>query len=447
MTRMRSAVSVCALSATLFLSGGAVAAADTGGEGGGTSSQGGSSTGESQTGAGTGTVSSTTKNARPGAVIAGILQDRIRTTVRDFTGALGGAGIHRQPPKVTIYPAPRTQQPASEPDTEASTESSTAPTATAEPDGAVQESAAPEPSTTPAVTGETAPVAGTPSTPASNSPFSFPAVKPPPVGLLAASVSGSLHSAADSVKDAVDALPALLASLPTSKDPIREVLATVQAVLNSVGDSVTTISAIPADISTLLGFPASTAPVTTTTIGDAALPTATVPAAVTPMDLLPALLAPPTPADTLGTVGPATAPPAFAGTISAGLTQELARTTPLSLHGASSAGATDSVLERAVSKLLVPVSIAALAALALPGLGGLLVVSALGVRIGYRQAKANFVLQASGIARFAGPGPLGVVRSGSFIALHTRTAHARSARTAQPVVVPLRAVASLDRAA
>ena len=72
-----------------------------------------------------------------------------------------------------------------------------------------------------------------------------------------------------------------------------------------------------------------------------------------------------------------------------------------------------------------------------------LVVSVLGVRIGYRQAKANFVLQASGISRFAGPGPLGVVRSGSFIALHTRTARTRTA-----AVVPLRSVSTaFDRAA
>ena len=36
-----------------------------------------------------------------------------------------------------------------------------------------------------------------------------------------------------------------------------------------------------------------------------------------------------------------------------------------------------------------------------------------GVRVGYRQAKAGFVLRTTGIARFAGPGPLGVVRPGA----------------------------------
>ena len=61
--------------------------------------------------------------------------------------------------------------------------------------------------------------------------------------------------------------------------------------------------------------------------------------------------------------------------------------------------------------------LAALAALALPGAGGLVVLTAAGVRVGYRQAKAGFVLRTAGIARFARPGavPLGVVRSGSVV--------------------------------
>ena len=54
-------------------------------------------------------------------------------------------------------------------------------------------------------------------------------------------------------------------------------------------------------------------------------------------------------------------------------------------------------------------------AAALPGAGGLVILTAFGVRVGYRQAKAGFVVRAAGIARFAGPGPLGVVRSGSLV--------------------------------
>jgi hypothetical protein len=64
--------------------------------------------------------------------------------------------------------------------------------------------------------------------------------------------------------------------------------------------------------------------------------------------------------------------------------------------------------------------LAVLAAAALPGLGGLLVVTAAGIRLGFRQAKAGFALHAAGIARFARSGPIGVVRSGSLIAVRSR---------------------------
>ena len=71
---------------------------------------------------------------------------------------------------------------------------------------------------------------------------------------------------------------------------------------------------------------------------------------------------------------------------------------------------------------VLPISLAALAALALPGAGGLMILTAAGVRVGYRQAKAGFVLRTAGIARFAGPGavPLGVVRSGSLVVVRPR---------------------------
>ena len=66
---------------------------------------------------------------------------------------------------------------------------------------------------------------------------------------------------------------------------------------------------------------------------------------------------------------------------------------------------------------VLPVSLAALAALALPGAAGLTIVTAAGVRIGYRQAKAGFVIRTAGMARFAPAGAvsLSVVRSGSLV--------------------------------
>jgi hypothetical protein len=71
---------------------------------------------------------------------------------------------------------------------------------------------------------------------------------------------------------------------------------------------------------------------------------------------------------------------------------------------------------------VLPVSLAALALSALPGAGGLITLTAAGVRIGYRQAKASFAFRAAGIAGFARPGPLGVVRSGSLVVVRPRAA-------------------------
>jgi hypothetical protein len=107
-----------------------------------------------------------------------------------------------------------------------------------------------------------------------------------------------------------------------------------------------------------------------------------------------------------------------------------------------------SFLEHTVGALFVPASLSALAAVALPGVGGLLIICALGVRIGYRQAKALLEVRRAGIASFAGPGPLGVVRSGSLIALRPRALGVRSDRASRIVRPGASAAACLkDQAA
>jgi hypothetical protein len=82
-----------------------------------------------------------------------------------------------------------------------------------------------------------------------------------------------------------------------------------------------------------------------------------------------------------------------------------------------------SFVPHAFSDIPRAASLWALAAVALPGIGGLVILTLAGVRIGYRQAKAGFALRAAGIARFAGPGPLGVVRSGSLVVVRPRGLH------------------------
>ena len=78
-------------------------------------------------------------------------------------------------------------------------------------------------------------------------------------------------------------------------------------------------------------------------------------------------------------------------------------------------------------EVLLPVSLWALAAGALPGAGGLVILFATGTRLGYRQAKAGFALCTTGIAHFARPGPLGIVRPMSL-----RVVRPRALRVVQP---------------
>jgi hypothetical protein len=68
-------------------------------------------------------------------------------------------------------------------------------------------------------------------------------------------------------------------------------------------------------------------------------------------------------------------------------------------------------------QIIVAVSLSVMFAEALPGLVGLVIPVVAGMHIGYRQAKAGRALRASGIAHLAASGPIGVVRSGSLIAL------------------------------
>ena len=95
--------------------------------------------------------------------------------------------------------------------------------------------------------------------------------------------------------------------------------------------------------------------------------------------------------------------------------------TPVAADAAFPIGAGPS-FRHVFGELLLPVSLWALAALALPGAGGLTIFTAAGVRIGYRQAKAGFAVRAAGIASLARPGavPLGVVRSGSLVVIRPR---------------------------
>jgi hypothetical protein len=70
--------------------------------------------------------------------------------------------------------------------------------------------------------------------------------------------------------------------------------------------------------------------------------------------------------------------------------------------------------------IIVAVSLSAMFAAALPGLIGLVIPVAAGMSIGYRQAKAGRALRTTGIAHLAPSAPIGVVRSGTLIALRPK---------------------------
>jgi hypothetical protein len=87
--------------------------------------------------------------------------------------------------------------------------------------------------------------------------------------------------------------------------------------------------------------------------------------------------------------------------------------------------------------LIITASLSALVAAALPGIAAFLLPTLAGMGFGYRQARAGLKVRASGIARFAGSGPVGIVRSGSQISLRSgaqrvpRPARAESGRRSE----------------
>ena len=215
-------------------------------------------------------------------------------------------------------------------------------------------------------------------------------------------------------------VPGAVAALPASETPVTDVITTMQTMLTTVTDAVVPLVSVPSDLYTLLAGAQVATP--TTIGGGASFSFGPVPVADAPL-LPPVMPAWPqvVPSSDIWAAHGDVIALASGEVATAGLNDELSisGTAPLAPAGATPSGVLP-VLEHAVAALLVPVSLSTLAALAIPGVAGLLVVCAAGIRIGYRQAKAGLMLRASGLARFAGSGPLGVVRSGSLIALRSR---------------------------
>ena len=254
-----------------------------------------------------------------------------------------------------------------------------------------------------------------------------PVPPPPPMTVTTSVVARNMNAFAKFAR-ALGTAQATLAGLPTSSTPVTDLI----NILSSVAGAGAALAEMPSDLYTLFGIPQSVQP--SLIGGGSALDMAAHAAKDAPLfgphtSRLPQMPVAAKDAPLFGTV-------VHASNVGSVATSSLNQ--PLSLSGlapvpAGVSPATRSFLDNVVSSVLVPASLTALAAIAVPGLGGLLIVCAAGVRIGYRQAKAGLAVRVAGIARFAGPGPLGVVRSGSLITLHPRIARVDRPRAASAV--------------
>ena len=225
------------------------------------------------------------------------------------------------------------------------------------------------------------------------------------------------------------AIPAVVLSLPSSRTPVRDVIAAVQDMLTSVVGVGAALAQMPSDLASLLGFPGM-APTTNSGIGKglhSAGLSAAVPApmrssssSVVEWPLVTSVHR------GVPSTGNVAGHPTLVGVATTGVSEELSVSgvAPVVPDAVVPSGVLSSV-RHTISAVLGPASLAALAALGLPGLAGLLIISAAGLAVGYRQAKAAATLRAVGIARFARLGPLGVVRSGSLVAVHPRASRVR----------------------
>jgi hypothetical protein len=246
-------------------------------------------------------------------------------------------------------------------------------------------------------------------------------------------------NAAPSAATATPSNPVVVAPVATSATPVSDVITTLQYVLTSVTDVVSEvvdplITSSQCDLCSLLslvaGEPGAISGARVNNAGLLAAETASVvgPRASLFVQRLPArglegLLVPGELAKP-ATLGDAAA----TGLIRAVAISGFAAPAPRSVLPPAGRD----FLEHTMRAVLVPASLSALAAVALPGVGGLLIVCVAGVRLGYRQAKAGLAVQATAVARFAGSGVAGVARSGSMVALRPRTSRVVARQAGPP---------------
>jgi hypothetical protein len=433
-THLRLAAGVCVLTTGLLIgsAGGAIATAEpesTGSSSTQSQDQGTPADKSSQP------VSTVTTETSPTSTTAHPPHQSLQTTLRAVIHRLQALGKPRQRPVVV-----KTTEPASpEAQSDSTVVDDPAPDltpATTEPlasDNSNSTVAAPESKTTAPVTNAVG----------SDSDVPPP---PPPVPHPAAAISKVVVQpvtyAIARVAGAALAVPGKVMALPTSETPVLDAITIVQDMLIAVNDAIVPLAQVPSDLYSMLVVAGMGVP--TNYVADGGPGSGLAAAAASP--LVPPIVSPApqiqpvTSSANMPLLGVISAPLAVGGLTKASLSTDVSvsGTAPIATESARPADAL-SVLEHTVKAILAPASLTALAAIALPGIGGLLIICAAGARVGYRQAKAALAVRSTGIARFTRHGPLGVVRAGSLVALHMRAPRAlrvvrpQSSGTAPPL--------------
>lgn len=428
-TQLRLAAGVCVLTTGLLIgsAGGAIAAADT--ETAGTTA----STTES--------VGQTNDVINAPATVTSTANkplSQLSTTIQNVLEKLRSLGKPVQNTVVVVKPTSDLVAPDTSADDTESAE--VAPLATAPAaSGSESNAGAADPNPIPLTTN----LAGSDAPGPGPTPPSWPT--PPTIGVgPALEAVRPVANAIATVAGVALSVPGVFAALPASEDPLGDVVTSLQSMLVTVNGAVAPLAQVPGDLYSLMvaGIAATTVENVgvTSGLGLSAAAGARLTPPPTPPFAGPIL--PISPGGDMPPLGDVIVPATLGGIAAAGLSADLSLsgTAPLAVGGAGPSDAL-SFLEHTVKAVLAPASLTALAAFALPGIAGLLIICGAGMRLGYRHAKAGLALRTSAISRFARQGPLGVVRSGSLVALHTPRAQRVVRRTA------LRAVPSFEQAA
>jgi hypothetical protein len=364
-SRLRFTAGVCILAAGLLAGGGAVAVADPGL--GGSSSNGDDGTNDPVPSAGS---------------PVGNVTDTVRETIQGVTGTPGsGAQPGQQPSTGATSTLGSGRQPGQQPSTGATspkTEAGGTDTEDQKEDAGL-------------VTADPNPVAAVPNVVA-------------PVTDVVAPVTDVVAPVTDVVTPVTD----VVAPVTSVLAPVSDVIAAGQDMLTLVAGAVVPLTQLPSDLSSFMLGIAGVAPAGDAAggIDGAALSTA---AGASLASQLP--LGPPLPGISGVPVAGNATRVATLDVISLGRASALSGMAPQASNGASPMGAES--FRHVLDELLLVASLWALATAALPGLGGLVILIAAGVRVGYRQAKAGFALRTPGTARFVRSGSFVVVRPGA----------------------------------